>query len=88
MQVDVRALKDTMWDGVLDLTKDESQSATPSLGFQSVIEKLDGGRAGRLEDLSVHLCFICLLHLANELGLEIKDVPMLNQLSIGSIPSA
>jgi condensin complex subunit 2 len=43
--------------------------------------------AGRLEDLSVHLCFICVLHLANEHGLVIKSVPELNSLLISNVPA-
>jgi condensin complex subunit 2 len=44
--------------------------------------------AGRLEDLSVHLCFICVLHLANEHGLVIKGVPELDRLEISNVPAA
>ncbi|KAK4484375.1 hypothetical protein RD792_006954 [Penstemon davidsonii] len=38
--------------------------------------------AGSLNDISPHLCFICLLHLANEHGLSIRDYPSLDDLSI------
>ncbi len=44
--------------------------------------------AGRLEDLSVHLCFICMLHLANEHGLVIRGVAELDQLEISHVPAA
>lgn len=38
--------------------------------------------AGKAEDLSVHLCFICLLHLANEHGLAISGTESLDQLVV------
>lgn len=36
---------------------------------------------------AVHLCFICVLHLANEHGLVIKSVPTLDQLLISNVPT-
>ena len=83
-----------MWDGMHELVeKGELQQAAAaagdaerSLAFQSVIGGVGESRAGRLEDLSVHLCFICLLHLANEHGLAIHDAPGLDQLSITKLP--
>lgn len=38
--------------------------------------------AGPLEELSVHMCFICLLHLANEKGLAITSTSDLAGLKI------
>ena len=35
---------------------------------------------------AVHLCFICVLHLANEHGLVINGVPELDQLHISNVP--
>ena len=43
--------------------------------------------AGRLEDLSVHLAFICVLHLCNENGLKVCGVPELNELYISNVPA-
>jgi condensin complex subunit 2 len=37
--------------------------------------------AGAARDLSVHMCFICLLHLANEKGLAIRGGEDLTTLS-------
>ena len=37
---------------------------------------------------AVHLCFICVLHLANEHGLVINGVPELDQLHISNVPHA
>lgn len=56
--------------------------------LQDIISKLDDSSgAGRLADLSVHLCFICLLHLANEHGLAIADGPDLRTLTISGFPT-
>ncbi|KAK0600752.1 hypothetical protein LWI29_018095 [Acer saccharum] len=44
-------------------------------------------QAAAPKDISPHLCFICLLHLANEHGLSIHDSPSLDDLSI-HLPSA
>ena len=98
MQVDVRALKETIWDGMHSLVE-KGEPRPPedggsggeegrSLTFQSVIGGVGECSAGRLEDLSVHLCFICLLHLANEHGLAIHDAPGLDSLSIHNLPSS
>eukprot|EP00898_Chlorokybus_atmophyticus_P006836 jgi/Chlat1/7153/Chrsp57S06828 len=41
--------------------------------------------AGRLQDLSVHLCFICVLHLANEHGLSITGCASMDELVIRNV---
>lgn len=57
------------------------------MSFHDVIHALPAdSAAGRPEDVSVHLCFICLLHLANEKGLEISGCPSLDHLAISNIP--
>ena len=38
--------------------------------------------AATISDISPHLCFICLLHLANEKGLSIQSYPNLDDLAI------
>lgn len=54
--------------------------------LQDVMEKaLFGAREALVRDLSVHVCFICVLHLANEHGLRITGVSSLDQLEIGNI---
>ena len=50
--------------------------------FHSVLQKLQDTDAGRDKDLSVHLSFICLLHLANEHELRIDDTPQMDALFI------
>ena len=44
--------------------------------------------AGATEDISVHMAFICMLHLANEHGLKITDRPSLSDLDISNLPVA
>ena len=44
-------------------------------------------QAAAPEDISPHLCFICLLHLANEHGFSIHDCPTLDDLRI-CLPSS
>ena len=41
-----------------------------------------------MDDISTSYCFICLLHLANEKGLTIKNEPGLEELTIGRDPTA
>lgn len=95
-QVDVRRLKEALWLGIRQLSNRQRESpdgegqppADVKLRFQDVISRLDDSSgAGRLADLSVHLCFICLLHLANEHGLAIADGPDLRTLTISGIPA-
>ena len=38
-------------------------------------------------DLSIHLCFICVLHLANENGLAISGVPTLDCMLVSNVPA-
>jgi len=97
-QVDVRRLKEALWRGIQQLRSRQQAAgdgpdAPPAeesapLRFQDLIAGLgDDSGAGRLADLSVHLCFICLLHLANEHGLVIADAADLRQLTISNIPA-
>ena len=89
----MRALKETIWERMQQLVKQGSGGESPqpqqapdgAVSFQDVLSRLRGGRAGRLEDLSVHLAFICTLHLANEHGLAVTGVSALNQMNI-SLP--
>ena len=57
------------------------------ISFEEVLRTVpESSAAGALEDLSVHLCFICALHLANEHGLSISSGEGLDTLSI-SLPT-
>ena len=76
--VDVRALKQALWSGLSD---DHAPAAEHS--FQTLLDSVSPqSGAGALSDLSVHMCFICVLHLANEHGLAIKGVPALDDMRI------
>ncbi|KAL4421403.1 hypothetical protein ABPG75_010694 [Micractinium tetrahymenae] len=88
-QVDVRSLKELMWRGLHSAAPpDAPPSPDTVLQFQDVLRTVpECNAAGRLEDLSVHLCFICVLHLANEHGLAIQSVPSLDQLLISNVPA-
>ena len=44
--------------------------------FQDIVGGLRSGDGGDVLDLSVHLCFICLLHLANEETLVVQSPAM------------
>ena len=53
------------------------------VSFQDLIADVPSvSAAGRAEDLSVHLCFICLLHLANEHGLAVSGTESLDRLVV------
>lgn len=55
-----------------------------TISFKQVLSSFpDNCRAAAsLNDISPHLCFICLLHLANEHGLRILGCPTMDDLSI------
>ncbi len=56
-----------------------------ALSFGDLISRVapDGAcAAGALEDISVHLCFICVLHLANEHGLRLDTGGRLDALRV------
>ncbi|XP_047940174.1 condensin complex subunit 2-like [Salvia hispanica] len=85
-QVDVHALKETLW-GHIQLNQspaeEEARSEEP-ISFKQVLANFpDSCRAAAsVNDISTHLCFICLLHLANEHELQILGSPTLDDLSI------
>ena len=63
---------------------DASQDSQPGLSFQDVIFHMQstGSSASSQPEVSVHLCFICMLHLANEHGLQITGVPALDSMNV------
>jgi condensin complex subunit 2 len=101
-QVDVHALKDIIWGGVLRAGGGDGQAqvgleasgaaqeaAEQPVDFRDVIKVVPKeSPAGRLEDMSVHMCFICLLHLANQHGLEVKSGDDLRTLTVRGRPQA
>nr|GMC78925.1 condensin complex subunit 2 [Ipomoea batatas] len=81
-QVDVQVLKETLWDQIQGLNQTSVQDE--SVSFKQVLATFpDDCRAtGSHDDISPHLCFICLLHLANEHGLCIQGSVNLDDLRI------
>ncbi|CAI7813104.1 unnamed protein product [Closterium sp. NIES-53] len=89
-QVDVKILKDTIW---VELQRrhahereeqqyDEEVSSGP-ISFDRVLHNFPANcRAAALSDISVHLCFICVLHLANEHDLRLHASEDMNQLDV------
>ena len=85
-QVDVLELKQGVWRE-LSLAHQHQKSRTSAAGnaevrFENVMSGLTSDDGGRLEELSVHLVFVCLLHLANEKNLVVNSTPALDTLLI------
>lgn len=79
-QVDVKRLKDNIWRG-LDMEHADERE------FGEVISGLAGSYPpARFSEISTSFCFICLLHLANEEGLEVR-VPGGADAPVGQIDS-
>ena len=76
-------------DGELTLLlEEENETVEQKHSFHEIISQFpEQNPAGRLEDISVHMAFICALHLANEHGLVIKSVPEMNDLVISNVPT-
>jgi len=90
-QVDVRFLKELMWHGihqVMEKRQSRGIDRDVPIEFADILATVPAvNAAGRLDDLSVHLCFICVLHLANEHGLVIQGVSGLDHLLISNVPA-
>ncbi|XP_038900339.1 condensin complex subunit 2 [Benincasa hispida] len=82
-QVDVQALKETLWSHLQE-SRTDAQGEDETVSFKQIIATFpDDCRAAQtINDISPHLCFICLLHLANEHGLRIIGSDHLNDLTI------
>ncbi|XP_038702660.1 condensin complex subunit 2-like isoform X1 [Tripterygium wilfordii] len=87
-QVDVQALKETLWDHMQEYPQMTVEEQEEKLSFKNLLESFpsDCRAAPTIKDISPHLCFICLLHLANEHGLSIHGCTNLDDLSI-NLPS-
>ncbi|KAK7257564.1 hypothetical protein RIF29_31617 [Crotalaria pallida] len=83
-QVDVQALKTTLWDHVQESAKLSVQDQNGTVSFKNILANFPGecNAAATISDISPHLCFICLLHLANEKGLSIQGCSNLDDLDI------
>lgn len=81
-KVDVRKLKDNLWSVINSLLAEEGSAQKP-LSFAAVARELGTHYSEEARrDLSTSFCFICLLHLANEHGLQIKNSPSYDDLII------
>lgn len=83
-QVDVQALKETLWGSLQESQVQSVQEQGGTISFKDALATFpdDCRAAASLKDISPHLCFICLLHLANEHGLSIEGQESLDDLSI------
>ncbi|KAK7205972.1 barren protein [Myxozyma melibiosi] len=92
-KVDVKRLKDSLWT---KLNTEEFEAAAKSSDrtidseekqFSELVEGLtDMYPSKALADISTSFCFICLLHLANERGLEIDNNADFSDLAIRKVP--
>ncbi|KAK6259484.1 Condensin complex subunit 2/barren - like 1 [Theobroma cacao] len=85
-QVDVQNLKETIWDHMQRSpeTSFQCQGSEEMVSFKHLLASfpVDCIAATTIEEISPHLCFICLLHLANEHGLSIHGCPNMDDLGI------
>jgi condensin complex subunit 2 len=88
-EVNVKELKCTLWENINDDGICPADEGTGSHSFNQLLRKFpEDNLAGATEDISVHMAFICMLHLANENGLKITDRPGLDDLDISNLPGA
>ncbi|QPG75967.1 hypothetical protein FOA43_003353 [Brettanomyces nanus] len=69
-KVDVRRLKDNMWQSAASNEKDDQIDVKLSDVMKDTLERYDGKQK---KDMSTSFFFICMLHLANEHELEISS---------------
>ncbi|KAK9673872.1 hypothetical protein RND81_12G195200 [Saponaria officinalis] len=83
-QVDVHLLKEALWDHMHDSADVPVTNVDKDvISFKQVLANFpDDCGAAAPEDISPHLCFICLLHLANEHGLRIQGCESMDELTI------
>ncbi|KAH0930199.1 hypothetical protein HID58_015926 [Brassica napus] len=89
-QVDVQVLKETLWECLQESPQppiqDEEHQQEPleNRSFKELLASFpdDCKAAGTTKDISPHLCFICLLHLANEHNLRLIGSQDLDDLTI------
>ncbi|KAB2615601.1 condensin complex subunit 2-like [Pyrus ussuriensis x Pyrus communis] len=82
-QVDVHALKETLWGYMQESAEAPTKELKDNVSFKHILATFPvNSRAAAAQDITPHLCFICLLHLANDHGLSIHDCPTLDDVSI------
>lgn len=90
-QIDVHALKEVLWNHIhMSAETDhlEREDTEGTLCLTKVLHDLPSSNPDALRtDISPHLYFICLLHLANEHSLTLRDRPTLDEIDI-YVPSS
>ncbi|KAJ0982430.1 hypothetical protein J5N97_010685 [Dioscorea zingiberensis] len=82
-QVDVHALKDMLWTHIEHSIETHMEGCDSTVSFRQVLHQFSNDCSdASLREISPHLFFICLLHLANEHCLSIHDSPSLDELDI------
>ncbi|KAG8656133.1 condensin complex subunit 2 isoform X2 [Manihot esculenta] len=83
-QVDVQILKETLWHHMQESREKSTQHQEEAVSFRKILSVFpsDCRAAASISEISPHLCFICLLHLANEHGLTIHGCGSLDDLRI------
>lgn len=82
-QVDVHALKEMLWSDIQNSVQIPEKGHDTRISFKQILHHLYNEQTEVfVQDISPHLFFICLLHLANEHGLMIADFPSLDELDI------
>ncbi|KAG8051727.1 hypothetical protein GUJ93_ZPchr0001g31443 [Zizania palustris] len=86
-QVDVHALKEVLWNHIHTSSEtddlQEGEDKESPLCLSKVLQDLPGCNADAADaEISPHLYFICLLHLANEHCLTLRDRPTLDEIDI------
>ncbi|KAL4555530.1 hypothetical protein LXL04_038152 [Taraxacum kok-saghyz] len=86
-QVDVQALKEILWSSIQETHgSDQERESEEGLSFKKMLgcfpSDVKKPAAASIDAISPHLCFICLLHLANEHGLSIHGCDNLDDLTI------
>lgn len=85
-QVDVHALKEVLWNHIHTSAETddlEREGTEPSLCLTKVLHDLPCSNPDvPTTEISPHLYFICLLHLANEHSLKLCDRPSLDEIDI------
>uniref|UniRef100_A0A7N0V4N9 Condensin complex subunit 2 n=1 Tax=Kalanchoe fedtschenkoi TaxID=63787 RepID=A0A7N0V4N9_KALFE len=87
--VNFQALKGIIWDQIQESTQTSSMDQEASISFRGLLAKFPSNcqAAAAPEDISPHLCFISLLHLANEHSLNIQGCPTMDDLTIHLPPN-
>ncbi len=82
--MDVRQLKSSIWQHIETAQDDDSQDAATADSGLTFAETVASLTPKEDSEVTVPFYFICLLHLANEKGLELKGDPNLADFSIAT----